>query len=409
MGGGVSKRDPITNTAAPAERARAIAPVIAAAAPRIEAARELTPEVLDALHGAALFRCLLPRTCNGEEAHPADYAAMVEIIAAADASAAWCIGQGSGCSMAAAYLKPQIAREIWANDPRAVLAWGMRPGIPAKVVDGGYRLTGKWHFASGSRHAQWMGAHCTVQERDGSLRLGRDGHPVDLTLLFPKASATIIDDWQVMGLRGTGSDSYAVTDLFIPADYTFGRDTTEDRREPGTLYRFTSNNLYASAFASVALGIARGALDALVAVARDKTPRGAARSLRDSPVVQHDIAFAEARLRAARTLLQHTLREIFAAVARRGEMPPGEMPAGEMTPDENMSIRLVTTYAINQAKEVVQTAWQYAGATAIFDANPFERRFRDMHAVTQQVQGRWTHFETVGQHLLGLPPSGHFI
>ena len=398
----MDRHNPTTNApalAAPEERARAVAPVIAIAAPRIEAARELTPEVLDALHSAGLFRCLLPRACNGEEAHPADYAAMVEIIAAADASTAWCIGQGSGCSMAAAYLKPEVARAIWANDPRAVLAWGMRPGIPAKVVDGGYRLTGKWHFASGSRHAQWMGAHCTIEERDGSLRLGRDGHPVDLTLLFPKSSATIIDDWQVMGLRGTGSDSYTVTDLFVPADYTLGRDTNEDRREPGTLYQFTSNNLYASAFASVALGIARGGLDALIALARDKTPRGAARSLRDSPVVQHDLAFAEARLRAARTLLQHTLREIFDAVARRGEM----------TFDENMSIRLVTTYAINQAKEVMQTAWQYAGATAIFDAQPFERRFRDMHAVTQQVQGRWTHFETVGQHLLGLTPSGHFI
>jgi indole-3-acetate monooxygenase len=385
--------------APPAERARAIAPVIAAAAPRIEAARELTPEVLDALHGAGLFRCLLPRAFNGEEAHPAEYAAMVETVAAADASTAWCIGQGSGCSMSAAYLKPEIAQQIWGNDLRAVLAWGMRPGIPAKVVDGGFRLTGKWHFASGSRHAQWMGAHCTIEEPDGSLRLGRDGHPVDRTLLFPKSSATMIDDWQVVGLRGTGSDSYSVTDLFIADDYTFGRDTHEDRRERGTLYQFTSNNLYASAFASVALGVARAALDAVIAVARDKTPRGAARGLRDSPVVQHDLAFAEARLRAARTLLQHTLREIYDAVSRRGEM----------TFDENMSIRLVTTYAISQAKEVVQTAWQYAGATAIFDAQPFERRFRDMHAVTQQVQARWTHFETVGQHLLGLTPNGHFI
>ena len=384
---------------APAERARAVAPVIAAAAARIEAARELTPEVLDALHGAGLLRCLLPRAFDGEEAHPADYAAMVEVIAAADASTAWCIGQGSGCSMAAAYLKPEIAREIWGNDRRAVLAWGMRPGIPAKVVDGGYRLTGRWHFASGSRHAQWMGAHCTVEERDGSLRRGPDGHPIDLTLLFPKSSATMIDDWQVMGLRGTGSDSYEVAGLFIPEDYTLRRDADADRRERGTLYQFTSNNMYASAFASVALGIARGGLDALVAVARDKTPRGAARGLRESPVVQHDVAVAEARLRAAHGLLQETLRETFDAVALRGAM----------TFDENMSIRLVTTYAINQAKQVMQTAWQYAGATAIFDANPFERRFRDMHAVTQQVQGRWTHFETVGQHLLGLTPDSHVI
>lgn len=385
--------------AAPAERARAVAPLIVTAADRIEAARELTPEVLDALHGAGLFRCLLPRTCNGEEVHPADYMEMVEIIATADASTAWCIGQGSGCSMAAAYLKPEIAWEIWGNDSRAVLAWGMRPGIPAKVVDGGYRVTGQWHFASGSRHAQWLGAHCTIEELEGSLRPGPHGHPIERTLLFPRAAATIIDDWHVVGLRGTGSDSYAVTDLYVPDDYTLGRDTIEDRRERGPLYQFTSTNMYASGFASVALGIARGALDAFVALAQEKTPRGAARSLRESPVVQHDLAFAEARLRAARTLLLHTLREIFDGVERRGEM----------TSDENMSIRLVTTYAISQAKEVMQTAWKYAGATAIFEKNPFERRFRDMHAVTQQVQARWTHFETVGQHLLGLAPDPRFI
>jgi alkylation response protein AidB-like acyl-CoA dehydrogenase len=385
-------------TEAPVERARAIAPIVAANAARIEAARELIPEVLDALHEARLFRCLLPLTFGGEEVRPADYVEMVETIAAADASTAWCIGQGSGCSMAAAYLKPHIAREIWGR-PRAVLAWGMRPGIPAKVVDGGYRVTGQWHFASGSRHAQWLGAHCTVEERDGSLRLGREGHPIERTLLFPKSAATIIDDWQVVGLRGTGSDSYAVTELFVPDDFTFGRDTNEDRREHGSLYQFSSTNMYASGFAAVALGIARAALDAFIALAREKTPRGAARSLSSSPVVQHDIAFAEARLRAARALLLHTLRGIFVAVEQRGEM----------TFDQNMSIRLVTTYAISQAKEVMQTAWQYAGATAIFDKNPFERRFRDMHAVTQQVQARWTHFETVGQHLLGLVPDPRFI
>ena len=121
--------------------------------------------------------------------------------------------------------------------------------------------------------------------------------------------------------------------------------------------------------------------------------------MRDSPAIQREIALAEARLRAARGLLQQTLREVYAATARRGAM----------TVDERMSIRLVTTYAIHQAKEVAQTAWQYAGATAIFEANPFERRFRDMHAVTQQVQARWTHFETVGQHMLGLAPPQRFI
>ncbi len=131
-----------------------------------------------------------------------------------------------------------------------------------------------------------------------------------------------------------------------------------------------------------------------------KTPTGSTtRALRDSPVLHREIALSTARLRAARGLLLNTLRETWDAVAARGHM----------TLDERMSIRLATTYAIHQAKEVVQITWQEAGATAIFDSNPFERRFRDMNTVTQQVQGRSTHFEAVGQHLLGLTPNMRFI
>jgi alkylation response protein AidB-like acyl-CoA dehydrogenase len=384
---------------APVIRARAIAPLIAAAAPRIEAGRELPPDVLDALHGAGLFRCLLPRSCGGEETQPADYVPMIEAIAMADASTAWCLGQNSGCAMTAAYLKPEIAQEIWGSNPRGVLAWGMAPGSIATVVDGGYRVTGRWHFASGSRHATWLGAHCNVRERDGSLRAGEDGKPIERTMLFPRDKAAITDNWRVLGLRGTGSDSYGVTDLFVPDDYSVDRESDAERREPGTLYQFTAMNLYASGFAGVALGIARGALDEFLLLVGVKTPTGSVRALRESGVVQRELALAEARLRAARGLLLQTLRDTWDAIAARGHM----------TMDERMSIRLATTFAIHQAKEVVQVTWQEAGATAIFDANPFERRFRDMHTVTQQVQGRSTHFEAVGQHMLGLTPNMRFI
>jgi alkylation response protein AidB-like acyl-CoA dehydrogenase len=140
-------------------------------------------------------------------------------------------------------------------------------------------------------------------------------------------------------------------------------------------------------------------LNEFVALAGTKTPTATTRALRDSPVVHREIALGEARLRAARGLLLQTLRETWDAVAARGHM----------TLDEKVSIRLATTYAIHQAREVVQITWQEAGATAIFEANPFERRFRDMHTVTQQVQGRSTHFEAVGQHMLGLTPAMRFI
>jgi alkylation response protein AidB-like acyl-CoA dehydrogenase len=389
----------IDDAARPAERARSVASVLAANSAAIETGRALTPEVLDALHGARLFRTLLPRRFGGEEVRPADFVLMMIDIAREDASTAWCIGQGSGCSMAAAYLTPEIAAEIWGSDPHAVLAWGMGPGSIARVVDGGYRVTGRWQFASGGKHATWLGGHCWMEERDGSFRAGPDGGRLERTMLFPQTAASFTDAWQVMGLRGTGSDTYAVTDLFVADDYTVCRDTDAERRETGALYQFTTTHLYASAFASVALGIARGMLDAFVGLARSKTPTASGRALRDSPTVQRDLALAEGKWRAARAGLMTTLGETWDAVAA----------SGTMTLDQKIDIRLATTFAIHQAKEVVDICWREAGATAIFESNPFERRFRDMHAVTQQVQGRMTHLEAVGLHLLGGVPNGRFI
>ena len=135
----------------------------------------------------------------------------------ADASVAWCLCQNSGVSMAAAYLDPKVAHELF-GDARAAVATGApSPLARAIVTDGGYRVTGHWHFASGSRHSQWIGGHATICEPDGSPRLGPNGKPLEQrTMLFPKAQATITDTWQVIGLRGTGSDDYAVNDLFVP-------------------------------------------------------------------------------------------------------------------------------------------------------------------------------------------------
>ena len=383
----------------PVERARRVVPVIVAHADQIEAERGLPPAVLDALHGAGLFRTLLPRAARGEEVDLATFAEMIEVLAAADASTAWCVGQGSGCSMAAAYMKPGPVREIWGADSHAVLAWGQGPQNIARVVDGGYRVTGTWNYASGGKHATWLGGHCRVQEPDGTIQMNADGTQAERSLLFRRSCVEWTDVWQVMGLRGTGSDTYSVTDLFVPADFTVVRDTDENRRQTGPLYRFTTTNAYASAFGAVALGAARGALDALVAIARDKTPSASTRAMRDSPVVQAQVAFAEAKLQAARGLLLSTLRSC-------GETAEAGLP---LSLDQRMSIRMAATFATHQAKEVVDAAYHEAGATAIFQSNPLERRFRDVHCVSQQVQARFAHFETIGAHMLGGAPNLRFI
>lgn len=385
----------------PVARARAVAPLIEAAAARIERDRELPAELLAAMHEARLVRALLPRSIGGDEATPETYCRMMEVIARADASTAWCIGQASGCSMAAAYVAPEVARTIW-GPADASLAWGAAgPDQIAEVVDGGYRVTGTWHFASGGRHATWFGGHCRVRERDGTMRANPDGSPYERTMLFARDAVAMTGNWQVMGLRGTGSDTYSVVNLFVPEAFTVRRDRDEERRPQGQglLYRFTTTHLYASGFASVALGIARGMLDSFVELARAKTPWSSARTLRDSPVLQSGLAQAEGRWRAARAGLHAALRETWDGLA-----------AGQpMGTDRKVAIRLASTFAIHQAKEVADFAWAEAGATAIFESQPFERRFRDIHAVTQQIQARRTHFETVGQHLMGLAPHPRFL
>jgi len=382
----------------PVARARAIAPLVAAAAPRIEADRELTPEVLDALHGAALFRTLLPRACNGEEVSLASFVRMQEVIAAADASTAWCVGQASGCSMAAAYMEPDIAWEIWGRDPRAAIAWGMGNGV-AEVVPGGYRVTGTWRFASGGRHATWIGGHCRVQEPDGSLRRDPDGTPIERTMMFRKEQVQMVEDWNVIGLRGTGSDTYSVRELFVPEEYSLVRDREEERRLHGTLYLFTTTNAYASGFAAVSMGIARAMLEDFKAMATKKTPAAGTRLMRDSEVIQSGVAQAEAKLRSARAFLLEVLEESWERVERRGEM----------TMQERVDIRLASTSAIHRAKEVVEWVYHEAGATAIFESQPFERRLRDIHASGQQVQGRSAHLEVCGQYFLGLTPHARFL
>ena len=375
-----------------ARRARELAPELAAAADEIERRRELPEPVVDALVERGLFRLLLPRSLGGAELLPADFVPVIEEIAKADASTAWCLNQASGCSMTAAYLDPEAACEIFGG-PRGILVWGPGPGT-ARVVAGGYRVSAKWSFASGSHNASWLGCHVPILETDGAPRLHPDGSPVVRTMLFPKSRAKMTDIWQVIGLKGTGSDQFSVEDLFVPERHSATRDDGT-RREKGLLYRFSSLQLYAAGFAGVAMGIARGMLDAFVELARDKVPFRSGGALRDNHLIQSQVAQAEARLSAARAFLLGSLEEITGDVAC----------VGHITLDQRMTVRLASTFAIHQSLQVVDTAYHAAGSSAIFEENPFERRFRDMHTLSQQLQGRQEHFETVGQYLLGLDPN----
>ena len=397
-------------------KARGLQGLLLAAAPRIEASRSLPADVLDALHAAKMFRMLLPRSLGGAEMEPATFFKVVIAIAEADASTAWCVVQNSGCSMSAAYLAPDAAREIF-GDPRAVVAWGFPAGPQCRAipVDGGWKLSGTWGFGSGNRHSAWLGGHCQLSDARGTPLKHPDGRPVERTLLFPRSSAAIRDDlWEVIGLRGTGSDSYSVTDLFVPDKHSLvpratGRDqqlaadapavAETERRQQGTLYRFTATNIYQCGFAAVGLGIARATLDAFIELAKNKTAASAPLPLRDDHRIQSRIALSEARFGSAHAWLMQILRDAWVECAA----------SGKVGFELRIKLRLASTYAIQEAREIVEASYADAGTTAIFESNPFERRLRDMHAVSQQLQASAAHFQTVGQHYLGMKPSVRFI
>jgi indole-3-acetate monooxygenase len=378
------------------ERAKALVPGIAGASERIEQGREIPPDLLDAMHRARLFRMLIPARFDGEEVEPSTFFQVMEAVAMADASVAWCLGQNSGVSMAAAYLDPRVADELFGNPHAAVATGAPSPHAKAIVTEGGYRVSGHWHFASGSRHSQWIGGHATICELDGRPRLGPNGKPLEQrTMLFPKSKATITDTWQVIGLRGTGSDDYAVNDLFVPDAYSFTRESDAERRESGPLYKFSIFNMFGMAFCAVALGIARTVLNDFIALAKSKKAHSSGALLAANNLVQTQVGHSEARLGAARAYVLDSYAQLFQQAAG------GE----KVSYQQRLASRGVTCFAIQQAREVVDFAYHAAGAGAIFEKNPFERRFRDLHTVTQQSQAHMENFEALGQSLMGIEPT----
>jgi len=374
------------------ERARALQPLIAREADEIERTRRLTEPVVSALIENGLYRVLLPQSLGGTEAPPEIFMQVLEEIAKADASTAWCLGQCSVCAMTAAYLDPDAAHEIF-NAPPGILAWGAI-AHEVQVVPGGYRATARWDFASGCRQASWLGAHVRVVEADGTPRRKPNGAPEIRTILFPVASATMYDVWDVIGLNGTGTDSYSVDDLFIPDKFAALRDEPAALRERGPLYKLSTNLTFGLGFAAVSLGVARATLDAAVDLARSKLPQGL-KAMRENNAVQGVIGRNEASLRAARAYLYATASEVWRDLTQ----------GSEFTDEHRAAVRLASTWTIHQAASVVDAAYHMAGATAVFSANKFERRFRDMHAIAQQIQARDTHYEDVGKMILAADPG----
>src|SRR6266540_6112474 len=376
-------------TQSPLEAARKLVPMIRSAADEIDATRELPRPLFEALADAGMFHLAVPRAIGGAEIDLPTYTQVIEELGKADASTAWCINQGAIYATYASRMPREIARQIWIDPPRAVVANTPAATARAIVVPGGYRVTGRQGFSTGCRHAAWVAAHAQIIE-NGQTRL-EDGQPEMRYFFVPVAEAELLDTWHVRGMRGTGTHHFAVNDVFVPAERTV-LSATAPLLEPGPLYKVPRTLAFASGDAAVALGMARTCLDTFVELAGAKTPRAMQAVLRDQSMVQVSVGRAEAALRSGRAFLMESVREIWS-----------EATAGVVSLEQRAVLRLATTHGIRLAAQVIDTVYNAAGATAAYEGQLIQRHFQDIHVITQHLQGRMAHYELVGRHWLGLP------
>ena len=375
------------------EVAHTLAASVAKVADRIDSEREIPSELTNEIADKGFFQLLVPRSLGGTEMGFLDFLQIIEVFADADSSTAWCMTQNNIFAIHSSRIPEQTAREIW-GDKRAVVSNGPPTSSARAVsVDGGYRLSGRWNFSTGIPHGTWVAALTPVRRADDGDAAGQDEQVV---MLLPKKDIRIIDAWHVKGLRGTGTLSFEVDDLFVPSIHTY--DPAAETREDGPLYMILTTLLFAAGFATVALGNARASLNAAIEIASEKTPIREALILRDMQTTQRLIGETMAVLGSAKAFLRESVSAVWEAACKNRSL----------TIDDRIQLRMATTFALRRAADVVDVSYNMSGANAIFADSPIQRRFQDAHVMTQQFQGRISNFDSVGRYFLGLDPQGQF-
>jgi indole-3-acetate monooxygenase len=361
-------------------------PTIAGRAADIEAARRLPPELVDALVRAGCFRLLRPESHGGLGAEWPAAMRAVEALARADASTGWTTMIGAGAWIDLVELPRVTFDALFADRPDAIFAGAFNPSGSIAPVAGGYRVEGRWAFASGCEHADWLYGNC--------IEMTDAGTPSLRGALFTPDDVTIEDTWYVSGLRGTGSHHFHVDACVLPAERTFlplGDNPCID--DP--IVRIPTVSLIAMAVASVATGIAQGALDDIVELAAAKTPLLAPTPLAANPLFQHDLATADTELAAVRSLLWELAEEAWATAL-----------AGQpFTMQQRARMRAAAVLTTARSAAVVETAYRSGGGTALYADCPLQRRLRDIEAVTQHFVVRPDTLITAGAILAGQEPD----
>ena len=375
--------------------ARRLEPTVAELRDRFDQDRQLPRRLVDELHAANLFRMWLPRAIGGAELPPLAFLAVIEELSRQDGSLGWCTVIPAGYGRLAGALEEDVARKIFATG-MGVLVGTLNPTGKAVAAPGGYRVTGRWSYGSFIGYGDWVLGNCITADATGP-RQAADGGPEFRLCLFPRADVEVFDIWHVGGLRATGSNDFQVTDLFVPEQHTIPLvDFQPPPRRPGPLYAVPMTSTFVSCIATVALGIARAAIESLIEIGAEKRTAGSSTVLRDKPLAQADLARAEALLGAGRAYLFGELGTMWEdAVAGRAI----ELRA-------RAAVRLAACHATQCAIQAVDLMYQSAGGAALFQSGRLERCLRDVHAAGQHIAvNMQANLEPVGRVLFGLPPG----
>jgi alkylation response protein AidB-like acyl-CoA dehydrogenase len=365
-------------------------PLIRSRRDDIEKGRRMPGDLVDRMRDTGIFSLPVPRAIGGEEASPADLMRAIEMVATADGSAGWCAMIAASANMAAGYMNEQGAREVVADvtTPRAGIA---APSGGAVKTDGGVRVSGKWSFASGITHCDWVWAGCLIME-NGKPRMTPHG-PEIVHAWMPVHDVKVLDTWHVSGLSGTGSNDFTATDVFVPQQRLFALlDPTNHRKEP--LYQMPPIPMFVAQLASVSLGIARSALDELTDLAQKKVPSMYMAPLADKAVAQVELAKAEAALHAARSFLYETVEEQWRVVSM-GRPPDRRLKA---------LARLAAINATDTGAAVTKMANTIAGGSSIYLSSSLQRHARDAEAITHHFTVAQHVWEEGGRVLMGREP-----
>lgn len=391
---------PISTTIQPPlEALKRLAPLIRDHAAESEAQATLARPVVAGLVDAGLFRQLAPASLGGGECDPVKWFEVVEAGARIDGSLGWCLFINGATGMIGRTL-PAEAAEAIVGDPRTVVAGGVFPLNKAIATDGGYRVTGRWPFASGCKHATHFIGFCVVHDGE-TPRQAMMGLPDVRIMLAPATDVQIIDTWDVVGLAGTGSHDIVFNDVFVPEGHAISlAPRPPNRHYLGPLYRLPFVTLFSWPMAAVALGIAQHAIDIVAELAQKKVPAGTlATPLNARPLFHSQLADAVAAVRSARAWLHQSVCEL-RATAEAGAV--ADLPA-------RINGQLAASNATRSARIAVELMFLAGGGTAVYRKNDLQRCMRDIHALSQHIGTGPASWEQAGAVLAGLPPENPMI